>query len=331
MGTVAIAFSGGVDSAFLLHEAHAVLGKKAVAVTMKLNSFPFREWKDAKEFCKREHIRQMIVEQDQFLIKGFAENERDRCYHCKYFLFSFLKELAKKNHISCVADGTNLSDTDGYRPGLKALAELGVVIVASGFEKRATGLYHNTAWVVDADGSFLGMYRKMHIPQDPGFEEKFYFTPGDLGYKAFDTKFGRIGVLICWDQWYPEAARLTAMQGAEIIFYPTAIGWLPEEKPLLGEQQHCAWETVQRGHAVANGCYVCAVNRVGTEGESEFWGQSFVADYYGQIVAKAPVSDEAILYADLDLDALEDHRRIWPFFRDRRIDSYGGITERWGR
>ena len=164
-----------------------------------------------------------------------------------------------------------------------------------------------------------------------GFEEKFYFTPGDLGYKAFDTRFGRIGVLICWDQWYPEAARLTAMQGAEIIFYPTAIGWLPEEKPLLGEQQHCAWETVQRGHAVANGCYVCAVNRVGTEGESEFWGQSFVADYYGQVIAKAPVSDETILYADLDLDALEDHRRIWPFFRDRRIDSYGGITERWGR
>ena len=180
----------------------------------------------------------------------------------------------------------------------KLAAELGVVIVASGFEKRATGLYHNTAWVVDADGTFLGMYRKMHIPQDPGFEEKFYFTPGDLGYKAFDT---------------------------------TAIGWLPEEKPLLGEQQHCAWETVQRGHAVANGCYVCAVNRVGTEGESEFWGQSFVADYYGQIVAKAPVSDEAILYAELDLDALEDHRRIWPFFRDRRIDSYGGITERWGK
>lgn len=133
----------------------------------------------------------------------------------------------------------------------KLAAELGVVIVASGFEKRATGLYHNTAWVVDADGTFLGMYRKMHIPQDPGFEEKFYFTPGDLGYKAFETKFGRIGVLICWDQWYPEAARLTAMQGAEIIFYPTAIGWLPEEKPLLGEQQHCAWETVQRGHAVA--------------------------------------------------------------------------------
>ena len=209
-------------------------------------------------------------------------------------------------------------------------AELGVVIVASGFEKRATGLYHNTAWVIDADGSFLGLYRKMHIPQDPGFEEKFYFTPGDLGYKAFKTKFGTIGVLICWDQWYPEAARLTALEGAEILFYPTALGWLPEEKPLLGEAQHCAWETVQRGHAVANGCYVCAINRVGTEGNSEFWGQTFISDFYGQIIAKAPVSEETILYADIDLKALEDHRRIWPFFRDRRIETYGGITRRWG-
>jgi N-carbamoylputrescine amidase len=209
-------------------------------------------------------------------------------------------------------------------------AELGVVIVASGFEKRATGLYHNTAWVIDADGSFLGLYRKMHIPQDPGFEEKFYFTPGDLSYKAFKTKFGTIGVLICWDQWYPEAARLTALEGAEILFYPTAIGWLPEEKPLLGEAQHCAWETVQRGHAVANGCYVCAINRVGTEGNSEFWGQTFISDFYGQIIAKAPVSEETILYADIDLKALEDHRRIWPFFRDRRIETYGGITRRWG-
>lgn len=208
--------------------------------------------------------------------------------------------------------------------------ELGVVIIASGFEKRATGLYHNSAWVIDADGEFLGIYRKNHIPQDPGFEEKFYFTPGDLGYKCFPTKHGNIGVLICWDQWYPEAARLTALQGAEILFYPTAIGWLPEEKPLLGEAQHCAWETVQRGHAVANGCYVCAVNRIGTEGDSEFWGQSFVSDFYGQIIAKAPSDKETILYADLDLEKLEDHRRIWPFFRDRRIDTYGPITERWG-
>lgn len=209
-------------------------------------------------------------------------------------------------------------------------AELHVVLVVAGFEKRATGLYHNTACVIDADGKLLGLYRKMHIPQDPGFEEKFYFAPGDLGYRSFETQYGRIGVLICWDQWYPEAARLTAMQGAEILFYPTAIGWLPEEKPLLGEAQHCAWETVQRGHGVANGCYVCSVNRVGTEGETEFWGQSFVSDFCGRVVAKAPVADEVILYADLDLKALEDHRRIWPFFRDRRIDSYGGITRRWG-
>ena len=214
---------------------------------------------------------------------------------------------------------------------LSALAaELGVVLIIAGFEKRATGLYHNTAWVIDADGAFLGKYRKMHIPQDPGFEEKFYFTPGDLGYQSFATKYGRIGVLICWDQWYPEAARLTAMQGAEIIFYPTAIGWIPGEEELY-TAQHCAWETVQRGHAVANGCYVCAINRCGTEGETTFWGQSFVADYCGQIIAKAPVDEPTILYADLDLNALEAHRRIWPFFRDRRIDTYGNITRRWGK
>lgn len=212
----------------------------------------------------------------------------------------------------------------------QALAkELGVVLIAAGFERRATGLYHNTAWVIDSDGTYLGSYRKMHIPQDPGFEEKFYFTPGDVGYKAWQTRFGKIGVLICWDQWYPEAARLTALQGAEILFYPTAIAWLPAEKPLLGEAQHCAWETVQRGHAVANGCYVAAINRVGTEGESEFWGQSFVANYFGQITAKGSIDQEEIIYADCDLAALEEHRRIWPFFRDRRIDSYGGITKRW--
>lgn len=208
-------------------------------------------------------------------------------------------------------------------------AELGVVLVVAGFEKRATGLYHNTACVIDADGTFLGIYRKMHIPQDPGFEEKFYFTPGDTGYKCFRTRYGKIGVLICWDQWYPEAARLTALQGAEILFYPTAIGWIPGEEPLYAAQ-HCAWETVQRGHAVANGCYLCAVNRCGTEGDTTFWGQSFVADYCGQIVAKAPVHESAVLLADLDLSALEDHRRIWPFFRDRRIDSYAPITRRWG-
>ncbi|MFC4993643.1 carbon-nitrogen hydrolase [Rubritalea tangerina] len=206
--------------------------------------------------------------------------------------------------------------------------ELGVVIVASGFEKRATGLYHNSAWVVDADGSYLGHYRKMHIPQDPGFEEKFYFTPGDLGYKAFATRFGKIGVLICWDQWYPEAARLTALKGAEVLIYPTAIGWLPEEKAELGEAQHNAWQAVQCGHAVANSCYIVAINRTGTEGNTEFWGQSFVANHYGQVIAKAPTHEECILTAELDLPALEEHRRIWPFFRDRRIDSYQNLSKR---
>lgn len=208
--------------------------------------------------------------------------------------------------------------------------ELGVVIIASLFEKRAPGLYHNTAAVIDADGSYMGKFRKMHIPEDPGFNEKFYFTPGDQGYKVWNTKFGKLGVLICWDQWYPEAARLTAMQGAEILFYPTAIGWLKSEKAELGKAQHCAWETVQRGHAVANGCYLAAVNRVGIEEESEFWGQSFVANPYGEIVAKASVSEEEVLIVPCDLKAVEDFRRIWPFFRDRRIDSYQGITERWG-
>lgn len=207
-------------------------------------------------------------------------------------------------------------------------AELGVVIIASLFERRGAGVYHNTAAILDADGRYLGKYRKMHIPQDPGFEEKFYFTPGDLGYPVWDTAFGKIGVLICWDQWYPEAARLAALAGAEILFYPTAIGWLPEEKADLGDAQHTAWESVQRGHAVANGCYVAAVNRVGTEAATEFWGQSFVADCYGQIVARAPSDCETILYADCDLHALEATRQIWPFFRDRRVDSYDGLTQR---
>lgn len=212
---------------------------------------------------------------------------------------------------------------------IRAVAkELGVVVIAPFFERRAAGIYHNSAAIIDADGSLLGLYRKMHIPQDPGFEEKFYFTPGDIGYRAWATRYGTIGVLICWDQWYPEAARLTALAGAQIIFYPTAIGWLPEEKPTLGDSQHCAWETVQRGHAVANGCYVAAANRVGQEGATEFWGRSFVSDFYGQIVAKADTVAEQVLTYDCDFKALEDFRRIWPFFRDRRIDSYGAITRR---
>lgn len=209
----------------------------------------------------------------------------------------------------------------------------GVVIVASLFEKRAAGLYHNTAAIIDADGALLGVYRKMHIPDDPLYYEKFYFTPGDTGFRAWDTKFGRIGVLVCWDQWYPEAARLTAMQGAEILFYPTAIGWHPTEKANYGADQHGAWETIQRGHAVANGCFVAAVNRIGLEqpvgGDGiEFWGQSFVAGTSGQILAKAPVEREEVLIVPVDLGKVDVTRTHWPFLRDRRIDAYENLTKR---
>ena len=210
----------------------------------------------------------------------------------------------------------------------KAAKRLGVVIVAPLFEARGSEVYHNTAAVIDADGTVLGKYRKMHIPQDPGFEEKFYFTPGDLGFRTWKTAHGDIGVLICWDQWYPEAARLTALGGAQILCNPTAIGWLPEEKAALGHAQHNAWETVQRGHGVANGCYVAATNRVGTEGRTQFWGQSFVSDPYGEIVARASIEQEEILLADCDLVKQREFRRIWPFFRDRRIDAYGDLTRR---
>jgi N-carbamoylputrescine amidase len=217
-------------------------------------------------------------------------------------------------------------------PSVSALAnvakKLGVVIVAPLFEARGSEVYHNTAAVIDADGSVLGKYRKMHIPQDPGFEEKFYFTPGDLGFRTWSTAHGKIGVLICWDQWYPEAARLTALSGANILFYPTAIGWLPEEKATLGQAQHTAWETVQRGHGVANGCYIAATNRVGTEGQTQFWGQSFVSNPYGEIIAKATSDKEEVLIADCDLEKQKEFRRIWPFFRDRRIDAYGDLTKR---
>ena len=214
----------------------------------------------------------------------------------------------------------------------KLAAELGVVIIASLFERRAEGLYHNTAAIIDADGRYLGKYRKMHIPDDPQYYEKFYFTPGDLGFMAWDTKFGRIGVLVCWDQWYPEAARLTALAGAQILFYPTAIGWLPAEKAEHGAQQQAAWEAIQRSHAIANGVYVCAVNRVGHEapagGGIEFWGGSFVADPGGRIVAKAGQGEE-VLVAACDLGKVDATRTHWPFLRDRRIDAYGDLTKRY--
>ena len=210
-----------------------------------------------------------------------------------------------------------------------------VVIIASLFEKRASGVYHNTAAIIDADGSLMGIYRKMHIPDDPLYYEKFYFTPGDLGFKTWKTRYGKIGVLICWDQWYPEAARLTAMQGAEILFYPTAIGWHPGEKKKYGVKQHGAWETIQRAHAVANGCYVAVANRIGHEildgvgGDGiEFWGQSFVAGTSGEIIAKAGSEEEEILIVPVDLAHVDTTRTHWPFLRDRRIDAYGGLTKR---
>src|SRR5712691_2597812 len=204
-----------------------------------------------------------------------------------------------------------------------------VVVIASLFERRAAGVYHNTAVVIDADGRIAGKYRKMHIPDDPFYYEKFYFTPGDLGFQAWPTAHGKIGVCVCWDQWYPESARLTALRGAQILFYPTAIGWHPAEKEKYGAAQHSAWETIQRSHAIANGCYVAAVNRVGYEAPAggdgiEFWGQSFVAAPSGEIVAKGSVDREEIVIADVEWDRVNEHRTHWPFLRDRRVDAYSG-------
>ena len=245
-----------------------------------------------------------------------------------------LQEMFTTKYFCITQDPANFDLAEPIETGptvtelARVAKRLGIVIVAPLFEARGSEVYHNTAAVIDADGTVLGKYRKMHIPQDPGFEEKFYFTPGDLGFRTWKTAHGDIGVLICWDQWYPEAARLTALGGAQILFYPTAIGWLPEEKAALGKAQHNAWETVQRGHGVANGCYVAATNRVGREGRTEFWGQSFVSDPYGEIVAKASADKEEVLLADCDLARQREFRRIWPFFRDRRIDAYGDITRR---
>ena len=255
-----------------------------------------------------------------------------------------LPELFRTQYF-CQREDAALFDLAEPIPGpsserLAALArELGVVLIASLFEKRARGVYHNTAAVLDADGSLKGIYRKMHIPDDPLYYEKFYFTPGDLGFCAFDTRVGKLGALVCWDQWYPEAARLTALQGADVLFYPTAIGWHPAEKQEFGRGQHDAWRTIQRSHAIANGVYVAVANRVGHEAGDiqgnaapgpglEFWGGSFVADPFGAVIAEASHDREEVLLAEVDLAKLEDVRRNWPFLRDRRIDAYGSITQR---
>jgi N-carbamoylputrescine amidase len=248
-----------------------------------------------------------------------------------------LQELFR-SHYFCQREDARLFDLAEAIPGPsserlgRVAREAGVVVIASLFERRAAGVYHNTAAILDADGSLRAIYRKMHIPDDPLFYEKYYFTPGDLGFRACDTKFGRIGVLVCWDQWYPEAARLTALQGARILFYPTAIGWHPREKAEFGASQHEAWELMQRSHAVANGLYVAAVNRVGHEGAAdgglEFWGASFVSDPFGRLLQRASHEREEVLIVPCDMNKIEETRRNWPFLRDRRIDAYGDITRR---
>lgn len=242
------------------------------------------------------------------------------------------------SHYFCQREETRLFDLAQEIPGpateqlAKVAKRLGVVIIASLFERRAAGIYHNTAAVLDADGAFLGIYRKMHIPEDPLYFEKYYFTPGDLGFKTFDTRFGRIGVLVCWDQWFPEGARLTALHGAQVLFYPTAIGWHPKEKAEFGVKQYEAWQIMQRAHAIANGLHVAAVNRVGHEGERdsglEFWGGSFVAGPFGEILSQGAHDREENLIVECDFRQAEEVRRNWPFLRDRRIDAYDGITKR---
>ncbi len=249
-----------------------------------------------------------------------------------------LQELFRSQYF-CREENAALFDLAESIPGPSSEAigrvarECGVVVIASLFERRAAGLYHNTAAVLDNKGNLAGIYRKMHIPDDPLYYEKFYFTPGDLGFLNFDTSFGRIGVLVCWDQWYPEGARATALLGANVLFYPTAIGWHPHEKAQYGDAQRDAWRTIQRSHAIANGIYVAAVNRVGFEGSPdsglEFWGSSFVADPFGRVIAEASTDKEEILIAECDPAHAEDVRRNWPFFRDRRIDAYPPILQRW--
>ncbi len=255
-----------------------------------------------------------------------------------------LPELFRTQYF-CQREDASLFDLAEPIPGpttekmSQAARQSGVAVIASIFEKRAPGIYHNTAAIIDANGKLLGIYRKMHIPDDPLYYEKYYFTPGDLGFKAFDISFGRIGTLVCWDQWYPEGARLTALQGAQVLFYPTAIGWHPAEKAQYGTLQHDAWRTIQRAHAIANGVYVAVVNRVGHETGNirgnetagaglEFWGRSFLCDPFGKVLAEASQDKEEILIGEIDVRTMEEIRRNWPFLRDRRIDSYGAITQR---
>ncbi|MDY4789015.1 MAG: carbon-nitrogen hydrolase [Bacteroidales bacterium] len=271
---------------------------------------------------------------------------KDKEYNIQKTIESIRKAAQKGANIVCLQElfsSLYFCDVEDYEnfklaepiPGkttsmLEEIAkELGIVIIASMFEKRAHGLYFNTTAVIDADGIYLGKYRKMHIPDDPGYYEKFYFTPGDTGYMTFNTKFGRIGVLICWDQWYPEAARITALMGAEILFYPTAIGWAKSQDNETNTEQYNAWQTIQRSHAIANGVHVVSVNRTGVEGEMQFWGGSFVSNPFGTVMYQAPHLEEDINVIEIDLEKTDHYRTHWPYLRDRRIDSYQPITKRY--
>jgi N-carbamoylputrescine amidase len=280
----------------------------------------------------------MSAEPDANLEKGVAKIQEAAAAGAQLVC---LPELFRSRYFAQREDAASFDLAEPVPgPSTEALARAaqraGVVVIAPVFERRAPGLYHNSAAVINADGRLVGIYRKMHIPDDPAYYEKFYFAPGDLGFRAFDTRVGRIGTLVCWDQWYPEGARLTALQGAAVLFYPTAIGWHPNEKATHGAGQLDAWRTIQRSHAIANGCYVAAVNRVGHERPSdgggadgiEFWGSSFLADPFGAVVAQAPPDREAIVIAEVDLGRIEEVRRGWPFLRDRRIDAYAGIASR---
>jgi N-carbamoylputrescine amidase len=279
---------------------------------------------------------------------GFSENANDNLKKAVSWVDKAAKKGAQviclpelfRTQYFCQKEDVSIFDLAETVPGpsteamKKAAKKNEVVIVVPIFEKRAAGVYHNSAAIINADGNVAGLYRKMHIPDDPAFYEKFYFTPGDLGFKSFNTKYGNIGTLICWDQWYPEGARLTALQGASVLFYPTAIGWHPHEKEKYGKAQFESWQTVQRGHAIANGVYVAAVNRIGHEvivpgtPGLEFWGSSFICDPQGVILAQGSTDKEEVIMAEVDLNHIEDIRRNWPFLRDRRIDAYGDIQKR---
>ena len=295
-----------------------IMGTKKITIALaqlELNAKPEQNLKKCKEWVKKASGKgaSLVCLPELYSSFYFCQTENSR-----YF------DLAEPLH--------SVSFTE-----FSALAsDLGTCIIVPFFEKRAPGVYHNSAYVINSDGALAGIYRKMHIPDDPGFYEKYYFTPGDLGFKAFETSAGKIGTLICWDQWYPEGARITALKGAEVLFYPTAIGWHPDEIEKYGKIQHDAWMTVQRGHAIANGVYVAACNRVGLEKPIQdsagivFWGSSFIAGPQGEILAQASHDKEEIIMAEIDTGLIEKVRRNWPFFRDRRIDAYGDILDRMG-